>query len=154
MYGLARILMIVCGALYIGILAVTPMLAKKEPINVDLQGRALNGYDPVAYFVQGKAVPGSPSFEYRWNGATWEFSSDDNKRLFRSRTGKYTPAYGGYCSWAMAEGYTADIDPHAWTVFKGKLYLNHDPDTKKKWEKDIPGNIERADINWPGVVTP
>jgi len=152
MSGIPRIIMIVCCALYFGILAVTPMVAKKEPINLDLRGRALKGYDPVAYFVQGKAVPGSPRFEYRWNGAIWEFSSDENKRLFRTWTVKYTPAYGGYCSWALAEGYTADIDPQAWTVYRGKLYLNQNPDAKKKWEKDIPGNIERADVNWPGVV--
>jgi hypothetical protein len=156
MSGIMRIIMIACCTLYFGILAVTPMLAKKVPMNLDLQGRALQGYDPVAYFVQGKAVPGSPEFEYRWNGATWEFSSDENRSLFRSDTrsgaDKYIPAYGGYCAFGMAEGYVSDIDPKVWTVFGGKLYLAHDPQVKQKWEKDIPGNVERANINWPAAL--
>jgi YHS domain-containing protein len=147
-----RIIIIACCTLYFGILAVTPMLAKKDHLNLDSQGRALKGYDPVAYFVQGQPTPGSKEFEYRWNGSVWQFSTEENMKLFRANAEKYTPAYGGYCAWAVAEGYTADIDPKAWTVFDGKLYLNYNLDVQKKWGKDIPGNIDRANKNWPGVL--
>jgi len=152
MYAAMRIIIIVCTALYLGLLAVTPMLAKKDPFNLDSRGQAIKGYDPVAYFMEGKPVPGSKEFQYRWNGAVWLFASEKNMNLFRADPEKYMPAYGGYCAWAVAEGYTADIDPKAWTVFKGKLYLNYNRDVQKKWEQDIPGNIERADKIWPKVL--
>jgi hypothetical protein len=71
---------------------------------------------------------------------------------FKADPEKYAPKYGGYCAWAVAQGYTAEIDPEAWKIVGGKLYLNYSKDVQKKWEQDIPGNIEKADQNWPGVL--
>ena len=62
---------------------------------------------------------------------------------------KYLPQYGAYCAWAVANGYTASVSPYAWKIVDGKLYLNYNQSIQKRWEEDIPGNIAKADENWP-----
>ncbi len=112
-------------------------------------GIAIKGTDPVAYFQQGKAVAGSDRFTYRWGNATWKFSSTENRALFAKNPAKYAPQYGGFCAWAVSEGDLAPIDPNAWTIVNGKLYLNYSPAVQQQWAQDIPGNIAKADKNWP-----
>jgi hypothetical protein len=72
-------------------------------------------------------------------------------RLFAADPEKYAPQYGGYCAWAVSQGYTAEIDPEAWSVVDDKLYLNYSLDVQKQWQQDVPGNITKADANWPGI---
>ena len=146
------VICVVLSIFIVSVVAGTSALAGKDVINKDGQGRAARGYDPVAYFMQGTPTPGTKEFEFPWNGALWQFSSAENLQLFKADPQKYAPQYGGYCAWAVAEGYTADIDPNAWTVFQGKLYLNYNLDIRKKWQKDMAHNIERADKNWPAVL--
>jgi len=110
---------------------------------------ALKGYDPVAYFEQGEAVEGRKEFSYEWEGANWRFASQDHLDAFRSDPERYAPQYGGYCAWAVSQGKTADIDPEAWKVVDGKLYLNYNKSIQHRWEKDIPGFIRKADEEWP-----
>ncbi|HEX6012072.1 MAG TPA: YHS domain-containing (seleno)protein, partial [Geminicoccaceae bacterium] len=62
------------------------------------------------------------------------------------------PQYGGYCAWAVSQGYTASADPQAWRIVDGKLYLNYSLDVQKTWEQDVPGNITKANANWPTVL--
>ena len=124
----------------------------QDPVNTNWWGVAIKGYDTVAYFTQGKPVKGSKKFEYYWNGATWRFANAKDLALFKANPEKYAPQYGGYCAYAVAWGDTADIDPNAWKIVDGKLYLNYDKATQKKWEQDIPGYIDRANLNWPGVL--
>lgn len=115
------------------------------------RGVAIRGYDTVAYFTQGKPVKGKPALKTTWNGATWQFSSQANLEAFKANPAKYAPAYGGYCAWAMAQGYTASTVPQAWDIKDGKLYLNYDLSIRKKWRRDIPGHIRKGDANWPKV---
>ncbi len=115
-------------------------------------GIAIKGTDPVGYFKQGKVVKGSDRFSYQWNNTTWHFASAENRDLFASNPQKYAPQYGGYCAWAVSQGYTAPIDPDAWKIVDGKLYLNYNKSIQRTWERDIPGNIAKADRNWPGVL--
>ena len=117
-------------------------------------GGAIGGYDPVAYFFQGKPVPGSSDYALEYQGATWKFSSPENKLAFEREPEKYAPQYGGYCAYAVAHGSTASIDPEAWTVVGGKLYLNNSKAIQNRWSQDIPGNIDKANANWPGVLGP
>ena len=124
----------------------------KKPAIYAKNGIAIKGADPVAYFVDGKATKGLKDHEYMWRGATWRFANADNLNAFKANPTKYAPQYGGYCAWAVAENYTAGIDPKAWTVYGGKLYLNYSKGIRKKWSKDIPGNVERANRNWPAVL--
>lgn len=113
---------------------------------------AILGTDPVAYFTESAATEGSADFAYDWNGATWHFASAENRDLFSADPEKYAPQYGGHCAWAAAQGKVAPVDPTAWSVIDGKLYLNYDANVQKRWEKDIPGFIADADAKWPGVV--
>jgi len=123
-----------------------------DPVNKTWRGVAVKGYDPVAYFTDSRAVEGSPDHQYEWNGAIWRFSSEEHRALFAAEPEKYAPQYGGYCAWAVSQGSTAGIDPRAWKIVDGKLYLNYSPKIQEKWSKDIPGNIAAADRNWPGIV--
>ena len=116
-------------------------------------GVAIRGTDPVAYFKESKAVQGSSEFEYEWMGVKWQFSNEENRDLFASNPEEYAPQYGGYCAWAVSQGYTASIDPQAWKIVDGKLYLNYSQDVQKRWSKDIPGNIAKADANWEAGVS-
>lgn len=114
-------------------------------------GTAIEGYDPVAYFEEGKPVEGDSDHSYEWMDATWYFASAENRDLFAADPEKYAPQYGGYCAWAVSQGYTAKIDPAAWAVVDDKLYLNYSLDVQKQWQDDVPGNITKADANWPGI---
>ncbi|OKH17797.1 YHS domain-containing (seleno)protein [[Limnothrix rosea] IAM M-220] len=113
---------------------------------------AIKGTDPVAYFTESQVVEGSEEFAYEWNGATWHFASAENRDLFSANPEEYAPQYGGYCAWAAAQGYVADIDPTAWSIVDGRLYLNFDAGVQRRWEKDIPGFIADADEKWPDIV--
>ena len=115
-------------------------------------GVAIDGADPVAYFTESKAVIGDAAFAHEWQGATWHFSSAEHRDLFAENPEQYAPQYLGYCAWAVSQGYTAPIDPEAWKIVEGKLYLNYDQRVQDRWAKDIPGNIAKADANWPGVL--
>ena len=117
-----------------------------------LGGVAIDGTDPVAYFTDGKPVEGSSNFEHEWNGATWRFASAENRDRFAADPEAYAPQYGGYCAWAVAQGYTASTDPEAWKIVDGKLYLNYNKDVQSRWEGDVPGNIAKGDANWPTVL--
>ncbi len=112
-------------------------------------GIAVRGTDVVAYFTEGRAVAGSPAFTHDWRGATWRFASAANRDLFAADPDRYAPAYGGFCAFAVSEGYTAPIDPQAWRIVDGRLFLNYDQAIKRRWERDIPGRVARADANWP-----
>ena len=125
----------------------------KSRINTTWGGVAIKGYDPVAYFTQGKPVKGSDEFEFEWMDAKWRFSNARHLELFKSDPEKYAPQYGGYWAYAVAVGTTANVDPvNGWKIVDGKLYLNLNRKIQKRWEKDIPGYIQKADQNWPGVL--
>ncbi len=113
---------------------------------------AVGGYDAVAYFKAGRPVQGNGQFETKYKGATWRFASKENLDAFVANPVAFAPQYGGYCAWAVSQGYTASGDPNVWKIVNGKLYLNYDQSVQAKWEKDIPGFIAKADKNWPGVL--
>jgi len=113
---------------------------------------AIAGADPIAYFTEGAYVPGSAEFAYEWSEATWHFASAENRDEFASNPTQYAPQYGGFCAWAVSQGYTAAVDPEAWKIVDGKLYLNYDQKIQDRCAQDIPGNIAKADSNWPAVA--
>jgi YHS domain-containing protein len=118
-----------------------------------VRGVAVGGYDPVAYFTEGKPVPGLKEITLEHQGVTWRFASEANRDAFRADPAKYAPQYGGYCAWAVSEGYTAKGDPNAWRIVDGKLYLNYDASVQRTWEKNITGHIAKGDANWPKLTT-
>ena len=115
-------------------------------------GIAIDGTDAVAYFTEGRPVAGSPDHAVDWRGATWRFASEANRALFAADPAAYAPQFGGWCAWAVAEGYTASTVPEAWSIVDGRLYLNYSRGVQRRWERDIPGNIARAEANWPDVL--
>jgi len=117
-------------------------------------GVAIRGFDPVAYFTEGRPVRGSAAFTHEWGGATWRFASAANRDQFAADPGRYAPAYGGFCAFAVSEGYTAPTDPNAWRIVEGRLFLNYDRSVQRRWERDIPGRIARGDANWPRLSPP
>lgn len=123
-----------------------------DPVNSNWRGIAIDGTDPVAYFTDGKAVRGSADFTHEWRGATWRFASAEHRDRFAAEPETYAPQFGGYCAWAVAQGKTAGIDPEAWRIVGGKLYLNFSRKIQQRWEEDVDGNIEKAEANWPQLV--
>lgn len=124
-----------------------------EPINKTvLGGLAVKGFDPVAYFTDGKPVQGTKEFEYSWMNATWRFASAAHRDAFAAEPAKYAPQYGGYCAYGVSKGYAVNVDPEAWRIVDGKLYLNYNKEVREAWMKDIPGFIRKADQNWPKIL--
>ena len=115
-------------------------------------GIAIDGSDAVAYFDGNGPVPGDPAITHDYMGATWRFSTEANRAAFAANPAAYTPQYGGYCAYAVSQGYTASTVPEAWSLVDGKLYLNFSTGVRGRWERDIPGHIAAANANWPGVL--
>lgn len=115
-------------------------------------GIAVDGTDVVAYFTQAAPVAGDAGITADYMGATWRFASEANRDAFVADPAAYAPQYGGYCAYAVSQGYTASTVPEAWTIVDDKLYLNFSTSVKRRWERDIPGYIEAANANWPSVL--
>ena len=114
-------------------------------------GAAIRGYDPVAYFNGGKPVKGLPQHKAGYKGSTFHFASKANQDTFAANPEKYAPQYGGFCAFGVSGGYKAAIDPAAFTIVDGKLYLNYNRDVQEKWGADIRGYVAKADKAWPSV---
>lgn len=141
-----------CTFLILGVLffvAATPALADKTTYQSD--GVAINGYDPVAYFVNSAPVKGEAAIGYIWNGTKWQFANQKNLDAFKANPEQFAPKFGGYCAYAVSQGYTASTDPDAWSIVDGKLYLNYSKSVRARWQQDTPGNIVKGDANWPGL---
>lgn len=124
-----------------------------DPINTSFfSDQAIKGYDSVAYFTQNKAVKGKSEFSTEYQGAKWLFSSQANLELFTANPSKYAPQYGGYCAYAVSQGYTASIKPELFTIHEGKLYLNYNADVNNKWRNNKLDFISKADKNWPEIL--
>ena len=120
-------------------------------INKDRSDVAVRGYDVVAYFTDGRPVPGRAEFEYAWQNATWRFDSAAHRDLFAKTPDKYAPQYGGFCAWAVSQNYTAPIDPKAWTIVDGRLFLNYSLKVQDTWSRERTTNIVKADGYWPAL---
>lgn len=132
-----------------------PVVAADDPvtpINTDARNLALKGYDPVAYFADGKPIPGLPTLPYEWNGAVWRFANAANRARFISDPAAFAPQFGGYCAWAVSRNYTADIDPDAFDIVDGKLYLNYSKFVQLRWKVNRDHNIRKAEQNWPKLT--
>jgi YHS domain-containing protein len=121
-----------------------------KQISTSAENIAIKGYDTVAYFADEGAVKGDPKFEFVWNGAKWLFSNSENLEKFKANPEQFAPQFGGYCSFAVSKGYTADGDPEAWKMVDGKLYLNYNQEVKKMWEAEQEKRIKDGEKNWEG----
>lgn len=128
---------------------ITPKPVKPETNTQD--GIAVSGYDVVGYFANGAPTKGSDCHQVHHGDAVYFFASAAHKNAFVENPEQYLPQYGGYCAFGVASGYKASIDPSAFTLEDGKLYLNHNAAVQQDWRQDLSGNIRTADGTWPTV---
>ena len=114
-------------------------------------GKALRGYDPVAFFREGKPVMGADSLSYNWKSAQWNFANRSNLDSFRLHPEQYAPQYGGYCAYGTAQGHKAPTQVDTWSIVDGKLYFNYNQKVRTGWDKERSALIEKANLNWPDL---
>ncbi len=114
-------------------------------------GKAIKGYDPVAFFTESKPLMGTDSLSYTYKGANWLFSSTENLKKFKTAPEKYEPQFGGYCAYGMADGHKAPTQTETWAIIDGKLYFNYNGKVKEMWNKNQPTYIEKANTLWPNL---
>lgn len=125
---------------------------QKILLNLDQDGVALQGHDPVAYFTQGKPVLGNPSIRLLHGGAVHHFASAANRSAFEADPERYVPQFGGWCAYAASIDVLSPIDPAFWEIVDGRLLLQHNQRAWDLWHQDAAGNLVKADANWPGLV--
>ncbi len=125
--------------------------SKPAHINVDEQGRALRGFDPLAYRTQSKPAEGKAEFTFEWSGAKWQFASEQNMKAFSEAPEKYAPANGGYCTFGVVLGKKFDGDPKVWLVKDESLYVFLNEEVKQKFLSDEAGNLEKVRSTWPNI---
>ena len=141
--------------LFAAVLA-TLLVAGCGSMNVASEGAdsrlMLKGYDPVAYFTDGKPVPGNPAIKADHQGVTYRFSSEDHRRLFIANPAKFTPQYGGWCSNGMVYAIPLGGEPANFKIIDGKLYLFGGLRSKLYFEMDQEKNLKLADQYWETEV--
>jgi len=130
-----------------------PVFAEPAKVNSGFfNGLAIHGYDVMTYWNNGDPQEGDRDIRATYKGVDWVFVSESNRAAFLKDPEKYAPQYGGYCAYAASQNAIADVDPLAWRIWEGKLYLNYDIRVRRTWAGDIDGNIAKADAYWPGLV--
>ena len=140
------------SALALALAATLLPLSAKTLLNTTWTGSAVKGYDPVAYFTDNKAVEGKSDFQTQLNGSTYYFASKEHKDLFDANPDNYLPQFGGYCAYGISLGKTVNIDPNAFQIIDGKLFLQYSKDILDKFNQDPTGNLQKAEANWPKLV--
>jgi YHS domain-containing protein len=124
----------------------------KTLLNVDTSGVASQGYDPVAFFTDGKPVKGKPEFVARHDGAVYQFASREHRDRFTKEPAKYEPQFGGYCAYGVSRNKLAPVDVEAFQIVDGKLLMQYSKGIRDDFNKDTRGNLSKANTNWPGLV--
>jgi YHS domain-containing protein len=120
--------------------------------NADGNGVILDGYDAVAFFTDNKPVKGDAKFQYNYQDATYYFSSQEHLDLFKASPEKYKPQFGAWCAYAVSLGRVAPIDVNTFSIVDGRLVIQHNQRAVNGWNKDVAGNLEKADKYWPKVI--
>lgn len=131
-----------------------PLLARAEKtlLNLNGSGVAIQGYDPVAFFTDGKPVKGSEKFTAKRDGAIYQFASKEHLKTFLADAAKYEPAYGGYCAYGVSRDKLVEVDVNAFQIVDGRLLLQYSPTVKETFNKDAKANLAKAEANWPKLV--
>ena len=149
-----RLFLIAIAVAFVSLAPTAPAFADERPVYTALLSNVgVSGYDVVAYFTDARAVRGSPEFRAMHDGVEYRFASAAHLAAFRADPARYLPQYGGYCAWAVSQGYTASGNPNNWRIVDGRLYLNYNAEIQHRWEQDIPGHISSANANWPRVLS-
>jgi YHS domain-containing protein len=149
--SMALMLMVAPVAVAISTPAAAIVPGSTSAVNVDQSGLALRGYDPVAYLDGGKPTKGLEAITATYNGARYQFSSEEHRKTFLANPAHYIPQFGGFCAVGTSFGEKVDGDPETGRVVNGKLYVNFNAKAQTIFNKDAPGTINRAEQNWPTV---
>jgi len=114
-------------------------------------GIAINGYDPVAFFTEGKPLKGLSEFNFNWKNVQWNFVSKVNLDSFKTAPEKFAPQFGGYCAYGTSQGHKAPIQIDTWTIVNDKLYFNYNMKVKGLWDKNRMPLIDSANVKWPSI---
>lgn len=131
----------------IGLMTTFPFAASAAgPQDIAL---AIKGYDPVAYFTDGRPVNGLPEFEYEWDDHVYRFASAEHRKMFMANPVQYAPQFGNFCAMALAKGEVVVANPENWLISDGKLYVFGSPAPAGPglFQKDLAGNINKANQN-------
>lgn len=142
----------VVGTTLVAMLTYSPPAHADGTVNTGyFGGVAIDGYDPVAYFLDNRAVKGSEKYSYEWLGAPWYFASEEHRELFKKNPARYAPQYGGYCAAEVAGSgsVTVNIDPEAFAIVDDKLYLTYDKVHTQEFAAHINDLAPKANANWP-----
>ncbi len=147
---------------FVLIIALVTMSVSAQTVSIRTSGFnlenkiAIQGYDPVSYFKQGKAIKGKKELIAAYEGVIYQFSSVSNKELFVKNASAYEPQYGGWCAYAMGSaGEKVEINPETFKIIDGKLYLFYNAffnNTLKSWNKDEASLKAKADANWKKII--
>lgn len=139
-----KTLMTAFGLLYL----FAASIGTADTLQYSTENGAIDGYDPVSYFTDDRAERGLADITTEWNGAIWHFTSTAHRELFSKDPENYAPQYGGFCALGMAHGGDVPTNPEAWTIHKGKLYLNMIKDVSITWRYNPDRLIDRANLKW------
>lgn len=149
----AIVVLVLAGAAY--------FIFLKEPVfratngylvNLDEKGVIIEGYDPVAYFTDNKAVKGNPEFSAQYQSAVYWFASAEHAELFKLDPSSYAPQYGAFCGYAVSIGKLRPVNPLIYQIVNGRLILQHTDEAYELFNKDLGANTAKADKNWPVIV--
>jgi hypothetical protein len=114
---------------------------------------AIAGYDTVAYFDEGRPVQGQQNIEYQWHNLRWRFASIAHRDLFARDPDRYAPQFDGYCAMGVAseDSHKDIVDPQAWIIVDGKLYMAFDRKALDKFRAHLAANIQSANEHWPQI---
>ena len=133
-------------------LALPAFAQSKTLLNLDRNGAAIQGYDPVAFVSDGKPVKGKEAFPARHNHAVYYFASKEHRDLFKADPAKYEPAFGGYCAFGVSKGKLVEIEVDAFQIVNGRLLLQYSKGVRDDFNKDTQGNLAKADAHWPALI--
>jgi YHS domain-containing protein len=140
-------------AALLSLLALTAVqAADKSLLNLDKQGVAIQGYDPVAFFTLKSPVKGKTEFSSEFHGAKYLFHSAKSKAAFDATPAKYEPQFGGYCAYGVSKGKLIEIDVEAFQIVDDRLLLQYSKGVREDFNKDSAGNLKKADANWPKLL--
>lgn len=139
-------------SLMLVLLALPAMAQTKTLLNLDGSGVAIQGYDPVAFFTDGKPVKGDSKFVSKRDGAVYFFASKEHKELFNADPAKYEPLFGGYCAYGVSKNRLVEVDVEAFQIVDGRLLLQYSKGIRDDFNKDTAGNLGKAQANWPKLV--
>lgn len=144
-------MVVVAAVLQIAAGGVVHAAPNQFAINVDAGGNAVHGYDPVAYFTEGRALRGDAALSHTWKGARWLFANARHRDLFAADPERYAPRIGGFCAVGAVNGRMAEVDPRQWLVIRDKLYLYLDASVRQIALEDVERSAAEAEAQWTGL---